>query len=78
MSSIHAKQVAIAKRILETKDEGILETVSDVLDGVSELTFTKKDVQEFERRLKEVESGAVKTIPWSTVRKRLAKKYGVK
>ena len=46
------------------------------LDAVNEEGVEEAWRAEVERRARELESGAVKTIPWEVVRERLAREYG--
>jgi putative addiction module component (TIGR02574 family) len=53
-------RAALANSLLESLDE-------DVLDEGAEQEWER----EIQRRLKELDSGAVQTIPWSEVRRRM-------
>ena len=76
MSRIHSKQVELAKRILETMDEQLLQELDDLVNGKIGYQFTKAQIAEFEERLRRYEAGEVGGVPWGDVQKRLVKKLG--
>ena len=61
-----------AMRLTESQRAALAAALIESLDGTADPDAEAAWAAEIERRLREVESGAVKTIPWNEARQRIA------
>lgn len=70
MGKLAEKRVAIAKRILETEDEGLLNTMDELVNG-HQFTLSASDMRELDQIAAKYKAGKGKTYTWPEVKKRL-------
>ncbi len=70
MGKLAEKRVAIAKRILETEDEGLLNTMDELVNG-RQFKLTAADIRDLDRISAKYKAGEGKTYTWPEVKKRL-------
>ena len=71
MSSKARKVLQEALTLAPAERADVAATLLDSLDEQEDEAVEEAWAQEIERRIREVESGAVKMIPWSEARRRL-------
>ena len=71
MSKMTNKVSEEALALVPTERADLAATLLDSLDEQEDQDVEEAWAREIERRILEVESGSVKTIPWSEVRRRL-------
>ena len=65
-----------ASRLSERERATLAGLLIESLEGKADPGVEQAWLEEVERRLAEIDSGAVKTIPWKTVRRNLIRRLG--
>ena len=65
-----------ASRLSEQERATLAGLLIESLEGEADPGVEQAWVEEVERRIAEIDSGAVKTIPWKTVRRNLIRRLG--
>ena len=71
MGKLASKQEALAKQILETEDEVVLDSVDQLLNGGVRYQFSEAEISEFQDRLARYEADPTRGTSWADVKKRI-------
>jgi hypothetical protein len=71
MGKLASKHVELAKQILETEDEVVLDAVDQLLNGGVHYQFSEAEISEFQDRLARYEADPTHETSWADVKKRI-------